>query len=1155
MRTELNVFNLIKKCLPFRLISLLILGLWVFAGIGCEGDTSNSTQTAPDLSANAAVGSSSSSTLPPKSVSPPTTAGTSSSTATSSSWIVREVQPISGPPAGDTPLTLIGSGFTSTLAVALGSNSCTSVSLVNSTRLTCRTPASAVGTANLMVSGQGLTLTLPAAYEYVAAPTLTSVTPLGGPITGNTLLTLTGTGFRSGATVKLGSETCGFPTLLSTTSLRCISPSVSSAQAVTLNFRNSDGQASTTSLTYTYLASPTITAMSPTSTKKEGGTSITLTGTGFTSGSTLLLAGSSLSISTLSSTLTPTQLVFTTPAITITGNYRVSIYDTYGQSATSSQNLTVKGPPIVSTISPTVSKPTGGTTFQVIGSGLESSTQVALGSTVAVSCTVDGSGLMLTCISGNPSVAVTSDSAVALSLCNSDGQFTVTGNHFQYNAPLTLSSISPSAFGLSQDVGTTLTLVGTGFKSNLQVLLGSTACVDPAASSTQATLTCTLPSFSKIPTSLLSVSLLAEDGQTSGLSSTLSFSFAPSSVQTIVGSSATPATINSTVGISARFESPSGIAHFDNRLFVADTANHSIREITLSGNYATSTVLGSPTDTTILKSPGTLAYDAGNDVLYIADTLNYRIQKATTATTNPALAGFSDLTSIEATAKPVALAIYSSNVYAMVERSAGGIELYQIPIATGTPTKVAGQTTAGSTDGVGAAASITKATSMVSLSSKLYFTESTLHTLRSFDPSTALITLVAGISGSSGSTDGSSTTSQLNEPIGLATAGPSTLLISDRGNGVFRTYSTSTGAVGTLALGNKGYPGTVDGLGSSALLAPTQVIFNSSGTGAFYFTEAGSNTVRASSLTTLSVATRAGLASPLDLTLSAGGITGVSRTPGVKGITSCRDRLYFTESDRLRTTHLTTGLTSTLTLTASGSTVALTAASGVIIADCPSSSSTPVTLHVVEANTLKTVVINGLTGGVTLTTSPGMTCATTGCPLSSTGVTILIAGSTDKKVYQFNTTTAATVSTAVLNASAPTRGVAYGNSRFVTTLFDGVIHEFTDYAPDWSAGTSRTAAGTAGHSDAPVEFNTPHEVVTDGTYFFVADSLNGKIRKVTSSATAITYWGTPFGSDANDTELDTTPLSNATFYRPQVLHYNPEYGLFVGSRNGIRWIK
>jgi hypothetical protein len=799
MRKELNEHNLTRKTILSHLSALLILGTWSFAGIGCEGDTSSNSQTAPDLSANAAVGSSSSSTLPPKSVTPATTASSSSSAASATSWIVREVQPTSGAPAGDTPLTLIGSGFTSTLAVVLGSSSCSSVSLVSSTRLTCRTPASAVGTANLVVSGQGLTLTLPAAYEYVAAPTLTSVTPLGGPITGNTLLTLTGTGFRSGATVKLGSEACSFPTLLSSTSLRCISPSVSSTQAVTLSLSNSDGQASTTSLTYTYLAVPTITAMNPTSTKKEGGTAITLTGTGFTNGSTLLIAGSSLSVSTLSSTLTSTQLVFTTPAITISGKYSVSVYDTYGQSVTSSQNFTVKGPPVVSSISPTLSKPTGGTTFQVIGSGLESSTQVALGSTAAVSCSVDGSGFLLTCISGNPSAAITSDSVVALSLCNSDGQFTVTGNTFQYNAPLTLSSITPSAFGLSQDVGTTLTLIGTGFKPNLQVLLGSTACVSPTASSTQATLTCTLPSFSKIPTSLLSVSLLAEDGQTSGLSSTLSFSFAPSSVQTIVGSSATPATINSTVGISARFTSPSGIAHFDNRIFVADTANHSIRTITLSGNYATSTVLGAPTDTTVLNSPQALAYDAANDVLYIADTLNYRIQKATTATTNPALVGFSDLTSIEANAKPVALAVYSSNIYAMVERSSGGTELYQIPIATGTPSKVAGQTTAGSTDGVGAAASITKATSLVSLTSKLYFTESTLHTLRSFDPSTALMTLSAGISGSSGSTDGTSLVAQFNEPIGLATAGPSTLLISDRGNGVFRSYSTSTGAVGTLA--------------------------------------------------------------------------------------------------------------------------------------------------------------------------------------------------------------------------------------------------------------------------------------------------------------------------------------------------------------------
>ncbi len=50
----------------------------------------------------------------------------------------------------------------------------------------------------------GGTDTLTGAYEFVAAPTTTDITPQFGPIAGGTPVTITGTGFEAGTTVTFG---------------------------------------------------------------------------------------------------------------------------------------------------------------------------------------------------------------------------------------------------------------------------------------------------------------------------------------------------------------------------------------------------------------------------------------------------------------------------------------------------------------------------------------------------------------------------------------------------------------------------------------------------------------------------------------------------------------------------------------------------------------------------------------------------------------------------------------------------------------------------------------------------------------------------------------------------------------------------------------
>ena len=120
-------------------------------------------------------------------------------------------------------------------------------------------------------------------------------------------------------------------------------------------------------------------------------------------------------------------------------------------------------------------------------------------------------------------------------------------------------------------------------------------------------------------------------------------------VSTLAGAAGSFGT-NDGAGSSARFYGPQAIAvDWSYNLYVADTANHTIRKITSSG--VVSTLAGSPgtnglTDGTggnaRFNAPHGVAVDSSGNV-YVADTGNHTIRKVTSAgvvTTLAGLAGY-----------------------------------------------------------------------------------------------------------------------------------------------------------------------------------------------------------------------------------------------------------------------------------------------------------------------------------------------------------------------------------------------------------------------------------------------------------------------------------------------------------------------------------
>jgi hypothetical protein len=132
--------------------------------------------------------------------------------------IFTSISPSSGPTSGGTAITITGTGFIAGAMVVVGQGSgsvtgaihATDVKVVSPTEITAVTGGGAkAGTSATFVTTSGGTSAGNAAsdFTYKAAtlvPTVTKVSAKTGPTTGGTAITITGTGFVSGATVVIG---------------------------------------------------------------------------------------------------------------------------------------------------------------------------------------------------------------------------------------------------------------------------------------------------------------------------------------------------------------------------------------------------------------------------------------------------------------------------------------------------------------------------------------------------------------------------------------------------------------------------------------------------------------------------------------------------------------------------------------------------------------------------------------------------------------------------------------------------------------------------------------------------------------------------------------------------------------------------------------
>lgn len=314
-------------------------------------------------------------------------------------------------------------------------------------------------------------------------------------------------------------------------------------------------------------------------------------------------------------------------------------------------------------------------------------------------------------------------------------------------------------------------------------------------------------------------------------------------------------------GATARFSNLEGIAADGGNLYVTEGATHTVRRIAIATG-AVVTLAGAPDQSGTTDAIGTSARFANpvgiaahNGALYVADSWNETIRRIAPANADVStFAGVPPGTDGAAQsarfAGPMNLLMAGGALY-VADGLANTIRA--VDLATGAVRTVAGQSgVEGSTDG--ASALFANPRGLAADANNIYVADSNNHTIRAIRRNTGAVVTLAGSAGDAGSADGPGTTARFDYPVGLATDGTN-LYVADSHNQAIRKIVLATGMVSTLA-GLPGSSGSSDGAGTSARFAkPSGLVLAG---GYLYVTDYENHTIRRIDPNSGQVATLAG---------------------------------------------------------------------------------------------------------------------------------------------------------------------------------------------------------------------------------------------------------------------------------------------------------
>lgn len=243
-------------------------------------------------------------------------------------------------------------------------------------------------------------------------------------------------------------------------------------------------------------------------------------------------------------------------------------------------------------------------------------------------------------------------------------------------------------------------------------------------------------------------------------------SLATGAVTTLAGTGS-PGFRDDPVGTAAIFNLPFGITTDGTNLFVADTGNHKIRKIVISTGIVTTFagigiagLVNGPGAVARFAGPSGITTDRTN--LYVSDTNNNVIRKIVIATGDVSTLSTGLNAPIGITTDGTTLYVADTNNHL----------IRSVPIATGVVTTLAGSgSTTPVADGIGAAATFNTPSGITTDGTNLYVCDTGNHTLRKIEIATTTVTTIAGTATASGTSNGIGSSARFNGPYGITSDG------------------------------------------------------------------------------------------------------------------------------------------------------------------------------------------------------------------------------------------------------------------------------------------------------------------------------------------------------------------------------------------------
>ncbi|MCO4762519.1 MAG: IPT/TIG domain-containing protein [Myxococcales bacterium] len=338
-----------------------------------------------------------------------------------------------------------------------------------------------------------------------AAVAIGEIKPAKGPITGGSIVELTGAGLQDGVIVAFGGAKATI--LKAEYPARLVVQTPAGAEGKTdVTVTNPDGGAATRDDAYTYQQTtaqgPSLSKVAPNKGPTTGGTVALVTGANFKPGASFLLNWEPVSKAEL---VSPTSVQLTTAPLA-PGNYDLAVMNPDGQAAILKSAFTAVDPadlgkkPSFGVVYPGAGSVSGGTAVKVSGTNFDKSSTLMLGGEVVTSWVVDSA------TSGQFKTQPHDAGLAALVLSNPDGQSAVKTDGFLYYVdPPVVYGITPSEGGLSG--GNQVIIAGAYFAPQLKVQLGGKDCTGAKVSGDGKSVTCTAPAGDKIG----SVGILVEN--------------------------------------------------------------------------------------------------------------------------------------------------------------------------------------------------------------------------------------------------------------------------------------------------------------------------------------------------------------------------------------------------------------------------------------------------------------------------------------------------------------------------------------------------------------------------------------------------------------------------------------------------------------------